>query len=207
VFRATSTLSPVGVRLSRPREAVLDLEKVVSIVSPILALLMASWIALLFHELGHTAAAEAVGVRLWGVRLGIGPPIWRGTIKGHQFDIRLLPLLGGITLLDEDANIIGYRDMVAGQWRFEWGPEAWRAPIISAAGGLSNILGALLFITAWQMAGHPLPGSFTSDLMLFGVVANVVGYLNLLPCSRSDGHHLLVHLCAARARVSSADSA
>ena len=65
---------------------------------------MALWVALLFHELAHAAAAEAVGVRIWGVRLGMGPTIWRGTVNGRQVHICALPFLGGVTLLDEDAG-------------------------------------------------------------------------------------------------------
>jgi Zn-dependent protease len=36
------------------------------------------------------------------------------------------------------------------------------------------------------------------DLLIFGIVANLSGYLNLLPWSKSDGGHLLAHLYAAR---------
>src|SRR5262245_17805499 len=39
-----------------------------------------SWIALLFHELGHAFAATALGVRIWGIRLGAGPTLWRGRV-------------------------------------------------------------------------------------------------------------------------------
>jgi len=39
-----------------------------------------SWLALLFHELGHAFAALALGVRIWGVRLGAGPILWRGSV-------------------------------------------------------------------------------------------------------------------------------
>lgn len=172
-----------------------------SIASSTLAAFAACWIGLLFHELGHAAAAEAVGVRIWGLRLGIGPTVWRGTIDGRRLHICPLPLLGGITLLDEDADTIGYRDIVSGRWRFVWGPDAWRASIISASGGVSNFLGMLIFLAAWQMAGQPSAGDFTGSLLLFGIAANLAGYLNLLPCSRSDGHHLAAHLRAARAGV------
>lgn len=169
--------------------------------STALAALVACWIALLFHEFGHAAAAQVVGVRVWGMRLGLGPTIWRGTIRGRLLHISALPFLGGVTLLDEDAGAIGYRDLDAGRWSFEWGPDAWRAPVISASGGLSNFFGALIFLTAWQLAGQPPLGDFTSNVLLFGIVANVSGYLNLLPCWHSDGHHLLRQLSAARARV------
>jgi membrane-associated protease RseP (regulator of RpoE activity) len=172
---------------------------VLSLASSTLAAFVACWIALLFHELGHAAAAEAVGVRIWGMRLGMGPTIWRGSVNGRQIQICALPFLGAVTLLDADADAIGYRDVVAGCWRFEWGPDAWRAPVISAAGGLSNVFGTLMFLTAWQIAsatgGHP----FARDVLLYGIAANLAGYLNLLPCWRSDGWHLLAHLRAARA--------
>ncbi len=90
--------------------------------------LAATWIALLFHESGHALAAVLVGVRIWGIRLGIGPTIWQGRIGGCRVSLAVFPFLGSVQLLDEDANAIGYRDIFAGRWRFEWGPEAWRAP-------------------------------------------------------------------------------
>jgi hypothetical protein len=34
--------------------------------------------------------------------------------------------------------------------------------------------------------------------MMVGMVSNLGGYLNLLPCFRSDGIHLLAHIRAAR---------
>ncbi|HEY8257608.1 MAG TPA: site-2 protease family protein [Gemmatimonadales bacterium] len=171
-----------------------------SIVMTSLAAWIACWIALLFHELGHAAAAEAVGVRIWGLQLGIGPTIWRGTIEGRRLQIGAFPFLGGVTLLDEDADSIGYRDIMSGRWRFEWGPDAWRAPIISVAGGLSNIVGMLIFLTALQFAGGGA-GDFVHNVLYFGLITNLAGYLNLLPCSRSDGHHLIAQLHAARVSV------
>ena len=160
--------------------------------------LAGSWIALLFHELGHASAALALGVRIWGVRLGLGPTIWRGTINDCRVHLALLPFLGAVQLLDEDACAIGYRDIVAGRWRFEWGPEAWRAPIISAAGGLSNLIGVLLLAAWWNWIGQPALGTPMGDLLLFAIASNFAGYLNLLPCFRSDGIHLLAHIRAAR---------
>jgi hypothetical protein len=164
-----------------------------------LAALIACWVALLFHELGHAAAAEMVGVRIWGIRLGVGPTIFRRTVEGRHIHICALPFLGGVTLLDEDADAIGYRDIVEGRWRFEWGESAWRASIISAAGGLSNVVGMLIFLTALQFAGSIQMGDFVPNVLVFGIVTNLAGYLNLLPLSRSDGHHLATHLHAARA--------
>ena len=159
---------------------------------------VASWIALLFHELGHAFAARVVGVRIWGIRLGMGPTIWKGRVGETRVHLALLPLLGGVHLLDEDASAIGYRDIARGRWRFVWGPEAWRAPIISAAGGLSNLAGLLLTALCWSAAGAPTLGSSHGEMYLFNLVAQLAGYLNLLPWFRSDGFHLLAHIRAAR---------
>jgi membrane-associated protease RseP (regulator of RpoE activity) len=168
---------------------------------PALVALVGSWIALLVHELGHALAALLVGVRIWGIRLGVGPTVWRGRIGACRVHLALFPILGAVHLLDEDANAIGYRDIIAGRWRFEWGPEAWRAPIISAAGGLSNLLGLLLLPVCWELLGRPPIGSTAGDIVLFAMAANFGGYLNLLPCFRSDGIHLLAHIRAARFRL------
>ena len=165
--------------------------------------LAASWIALLFHELGHALAAWAVNVRIWGIRLGMGPTIWAGEIGGCRLHLALFPFLGSVQLLDEDACAIGYRDIARGAWRFEWVPGAWRAPLISASGGLSNLFGLLLIAAWWETVGRPGLGSFPGDLLLFSMGANLAGYLNLLPCFRSDGIHLLAHVRAARSRFES----
>jgi hypothetical protein len=159
---------------------------------------VASWMALLFHEFGHALAAAIVGVRIWGIRLGMGPTLWKGTLGGARVHLALLPLLGGVHLLDEDASAIGYRDIARGRWRFVWGPEAWRAPIISAAGGLSNLVGLLIIALCWSAAGAPSPGSASGELFLINLVAQLAGYLNLLPWFRSDGIHLIAHIRAAR---------
>jgi membrane-associated protease RseP (regulator of RpoE activity) len=156
-----------------------------------------SWIALLFHELGHAFAALALGVRIWGIRLGAGPILWRGTVGECRVHLAILPFLGAVHLLDEDACAIGYRDIVAGRWRFEWGPRAWRAPVISAAGGVSNLVGVLLLGAWWNWMGQPPVGTLLGDLLLFAMASNFAGYLNLLPGFRSDGSHLLAHLSAA----------
>ena len=171
------------------------------VVEPALVGLAGSWIALLVHELGHGFAALVLGVRIWGIRLGIGPTVWQGRCGECRVHVRLLPFLGSVQLVDEDACAIGYRDIVAGTWRFEWVPGAWRAPIISAAGGLSNLVGLIMLLAWWNCLGRPALGTPMGDLLLFAVTSNFAGYLNLLPCLRSDGIHLLAHIQAVRFRL------
>jgi len=182
-------------------------DHVVQLAQSALVGLAASWMALLFHEAGHVAAARLVGVRVWGIQLGMGPTVWRGQSGRCQVRIGVLPFLGAIQLLDEDACAIGYRDIRGGTWRFEWGPQAWRAPIISAAGGFGNLLGLMMMVSWWASAGQPGLGSFLGDMLLFSMACNFAGYLNLLPCFRSDGIHLLAHVRAARLRLSPSPAA
>lgn len=164
----------------------------------LLLLYLASWIALYTHEIGHAGAAHALGVRVWGVRMGVGPTLFDGAVAGCQLRIGLLPLIGSVVLADEAASAIGYRDIRSGAWRFEWVRGAWRAPVISAAGGASNLLGLLLVVAYWTLAGKPPLGTVGGDLSLFAFAANLSGYFNLFPCFSSDGVHLLAHVAAAR---------
>jgi hypothetical protein len=154
------------------------------------------WVAMVIHELGHALAALALGVRIWGINLGIGPTLWQRTIGGCRVRIGLIPLVGSVQLLDADALAIGYRDIRHGFWRFEWVPGSWRAPIISAAGGVANLLATLVF-AVWCLDPSAADGILRLTA-LSGVIANFSGYLNLLPCFSSDGRHLLAHLRAAR---------
>jgi membrane-associated protease RseP (regulator of RpoE activity) len=169
-------------------------------VGPLALAWVACWVALYAHETGHLTAARVLGVRIWGVQLGTGPALFEGEVVGCRLRIGILPLIGSVTLLDADARAIGYRDIGHRSWRFEWVPGAWRAPIISMAGGVTNLLCALLIAAYWSWCGQPPMGTPVGDVCVYAFVANVTGYFNLLPCFSSDGKHLLKHLTAARRR-------
>jgi hypothetical protein len=170
----------------------------VTFAKPLLLAYAASWIALYAHEIGHATAARLLGVRIWGIRLGVGPTLFDGSLGGCRLHIGLFPLVGSVILLDDDASAIGYRDIQPGPWRFEWGRGAWRAPVISASGGVSNLLVSLLAVAYWYLAGSPRLGTATGDLFVYTFVANLSGYLNLFPLFSSDGQQLLAHMTAAR---------
>ncbi len=171
---------------------------IVTFATPLLLGYVASWIALYAHEIGHAVAARALGVRIWGIRLGVGPTLFQGSVTGYRLWIGLFPLVGSVILLDDDATAIGYRDIQPGPWRFEWGREAWRAPIISVSGGIANLLVMLLVVGYWWLAGSPGLGTVVGDLFVYTFVANLSGYLNLFPLFSSDGRQLLAHVAAAR---------
>ncbi len=156
----------------------------------------AGWLAVLVHELGHALAASALGVRLWGVRLGIGPVVYEGPIGGIHCRIAWFPLGGMVQLLDADADALGYRDVYSPRWQFMWVPGAWRAPIISAAGPIASLVVAAIFTTALASLGHI---GDPAQILRYSALANLGGWLNLLPLGPSDGLHVLRHMAALKA--------
>jgi membrane-associated protease RseP (regulator of RpoE activity) len=154
-----------------------------------------AWIALLVHELGHAIGASATGVRLWGIRLGTGPVVYDGPLGSLHLRLAWLPLGGTIQLLDADAHEIGYRDVYKRAWRFTWVPGAWRAPLISAAGPVTSLAVAAIFTAAYVMLA---PAGHSASMLRWTVLANLGGWLNLLPLGPSDGLHVLRHFAALR---------
>ncbi len=156
----------------------------------------AAWVALVVHELGHAVAASATGVRLWGIRLGTGPVIYEGPLGSLHCRIAWLPFGGTIQLLDADAHLIGYRDVQKPYWRFTWVPGAWRAPLISLAGPLTSLAVAAIFTAAYAILS---PTGHAEAMLRWSALANLGGWLNLLPAGPSDGLKLLRHVAALRA--------
>lgn len=168
------------------------------LVSGIVLAFGALWVALLIHELGHALAARISGVRLWAVRLGGGPVLCERTVRGVVIRIALLPLFGAVQLLDADAYAIGYQNLKRARWRFTWVQGAWRAPFISAAGPLASLIGAAVCIDLLRSIE---PVNFGADFVLYCLVANLGGWLNLVPIGPSDGVRVVHHLAAFRART------
>ena len=109
----------------------------------VLYVFASSWAALLVHELGHAVAARALGVRLWSVTLGYGPPLWNRELFGCRVRVGLLPLRGGISLHDDDARALGYKNLETPDWAFDWrARSSWRGAPLSPAGGCAHLLGA-----------------------------------------------------------------
>jgi len=192
-----SLLLPISLTAPLPMDQVAHLVR--AFLTPVALVWLASWVALYAHEIGHAAAARLLGVRIWGVQLGIGPALIDRVVAGCRLRIGLLPLVGSVALVDADAAAIGYRD-IGPRWRFEWVRGAWRAPVISAAGGVSNLLTALLVAGYWVWFGRPAFGTLAGDLCLYTFITNLSGYFNLLPWFSSDGRHLVEHISAARRR-------
>jgi tetratricopeptide (TPR) repeat protein len=135
---------------------------------------------IVIHELTHAGVAKLVGLRVFGIMIGIGKTVWSGKRFGTDWTINLLPL-GGITL-------VGTR------------PVALIRPklfLIYLAGPASHIFMAAGFFL-WQQT--LAISTFGYQVLMSLVLANIVlAVTNLFPFKVSlttgmqgtDGWHLL----------------
>jgi membrane-associated protease RseP (regulator of RpoE activity) len=167
--------------------------------SVVLFVLAAAWLALVVHELGHALVARLLGVRVWSISLGRGPVLWKGMIGQCRVRIALFPFHGEVRLYDRDAEMIGYQEPRTGHVRFEWlAGSSWRAPMISAAGTLANLVAAKAVMAFWISGIRPHPPLLLWTLAVF--LVNAFMLLNLMPLRGFDGWRLAVHAAAWRRR-------
>ena len=166
-----------------------------------LLVFIAAWIALLLHELAHGLVAHALGVRPLSVTLGMGPVLYRGSIGGCAVRLALFPLHGEVRFRDEDAHLLGYRNIGREDWTFEWTAGSWRAPLISAAGGLANLLASGAVLAYWAWMPRLSPPTFA--IFAMSLVVNLMMFLNLAPIRGLDGGRLVVHAAALRRQQAS----
>jgi membrane-associated protease RseP (regulator of RpoE activity) len=165
----------------------------------VMLVFIAAWVALLLHELAHGLVAHALGVRACSVTLGLGPVLFHGTVRGCALRLALFPLHGEVRFRDEDASRLGYRNVGREDWTFEWTPGSWRAPLISAAGGVANLLAAGAVVAYWTWMPRLTPPAFA--LFSMCLVVNLMMVLNLMPIRGLDGGRLVVHTAALRRQL------
>lgn len=158
---------------------------------------LAAWIALLLHELAHALTARALGIRVWGISLGRGPVLWEGMIGECRVRLAVLPLHGAVRLVDRDAARLGYRSLDQSRLGFEWlAGSSWRAPLITAAGSVANLLAAKAVIAYWMWMPRLTPPLFALSACIF--IVNVLMFLNLAPIRGLDGWRMAVQTAAWR---------
>jgi membrane-associated protease RseP (regulator of RpoE activity) len=163
----------------------------------VLLVSLAAWVALVLHELAHALTARALGVRVWGITLGRGPVLWEGTVRGTRLKLALFPLHGEVRLHDGDARGLGYRDLQAQAWGFEWlTGSSWRAPLITAAGSVANLLAAKSVVIYWTVMPRLIPPLFALSACIF--IVNLLMFLNLAPIRGLDGWRMAVQTAAWR---------
>jgi hypothetical protein len=163
----------------------------------VVTVFLAAWVALVLHELAHALTARLLGIRVWGITLGRGPVLWEGRLGECHVRIALLPLHGEVRLYDGDAELLGYRNLQASAWGFVWlAGSSWRAPVITAAGSVANLLGAKAVLLYWATVPRLLPPLFALSACIF--IVNLVMFLNLAPIRGLDGWRIAVQTAAWR---------
>lgn len=166
----------------------------------LLLVFAAAWLALLAHELSHALMARILGVRIWSITLGRGPVLWEGQVGHSRVRLAPFPLHGEVRLYDRDAEELGYRDAATGGGAFEWRDgRSWRAPLISVAGTLGNLLAAKAVIAFWAVGSSPRSTILMWTMAVFLVNAFMV--LNLMPLRGFDGWRIATHIAAWRRRL------
>lgn len=135
---------------------------------------------IIIHELTHAGVAKLVGLRVFGIMIGIGKTIWSGKLFGTDWTINVLPL-GGITL-------VGARPVPFIRLKLF---------LIYLAGPASHVVMAVGFLLLEKMITTSL---FGHQVLLSLVIANVaLAVTNLFPFKAAlttgmqgtDGWHLL----------------
>jgi tetratricopeptide (TPR) repeat protein len=103
-----------------------------------LALLFA-WMAVLIwpHEVGHALAAWLLGLRVFQVRIGRGPTVWQGKLRGTRWEINVVPMEGMVHVGHRDTRHFRLKHF-----------------LMILAGPLANAI--LLAVGVWWAAQGPL---------------------------------------------------
>lgn len=105
----------------------------------IIAAIVIFSVIVLFHELGHFAAARLFGVKVIEFSLGMGPRLFSrvSTGSGTRYSIKALPFGGSCQMKGEDDE-----DQSEGSFQTK---KIWQRILIVAAGPVFNFLLAFLF--------------------------------------------------------------
>jgi regulator of sigma E protease len=124
-----------------------------SAIVTILSFLVTVGVLVVIHELGHYAAARAVGVKILRFSVGFGRTLWMRRLGADQTEwaIAAIPLGGFVKMLDEREGDVAVRDLPRAFNR----QNVWARIFIVLAGPCANFLLALLIYWALFIAGLP----------------------------------------------------
>lgn len=102
-----------------------------------------------WHELGHLLAAKKFNVYCYEYSIGFGPTLYKNTKKETHFYLRAIPLGGFVKMageegLEEGMEIKGNNGEVIPNDRILGNKSAGKRAIVLAAGGLMNVLLAIV---------------------------------------------------------------
>ena len=114
---------------------------------------------ILFHELGHFAMAKWAGVKVNEFAIGMGPKIISKTVGDTTYALRLFPIGGFVAMEGEDEDSADARSFTA--------CPVWKRIIITAAGGIMNLilgLAVIIVLTSGQsLLGTTTVANFTEN--------------------------------------------
>lgn len=120
----------------------------------LIAFAAALGILITFHELGHYWVARLCGVRVLRFSIGFGRVVLRRTDRhGTEWAVSAIPL-GGYVKMQDDPPPGASRAEAAHAFNTQ---SVWRRMAIVAAGPLFNLLLAVMFYAALDMAGTRMP--------------------------------------------------
>lgn len=138
-----------------------------SVVAGVLAFLVAIFVIVLVHELGHLLAAKRAGMEASVFSVGFGPPVWRRTWGGTEYRLSAIPLGGYVRIDAMEQTVEGPHGATS---RFDTYPLGARLRVI-VAGVVMNLLLALgLYMAIPLTWGVPVE----EPLRLAGLVAGAV---------------------------------
>ena len=131
-----------------------------TLITTVLAFLLALGPLIIFHELGHYTVARLCGVKVLRFSVGMGKVVWSRRFGPDQTEwaVSMLPLGGYVKMLDArdpDAPAMNEADLQREFTR----QNVWRRIAIVAAGPLANFLLAIVLFAALAMAGTVEPST------------------------------------------------
>ncbi|MCZ6650878.1 MAG: RIP metalloprotease RseP [Acidobacteria bacterium] len=148
-----------------------------------IAFVMIFGILVFLHELGHFLVAKYAGIRVEVFSLGFGPRLvgWRS--GGTDYRISLVPLGGYVKMLGEESEmelVADPRDAAPAEETPPAPPEPhpdaftsktrWQRFLVMLAGGVMNLILAVLILAGVNMAGREEPVFLNETPRLAGPV-------------------------------------
>jgi len=131
-----------------------------TLISTVLAFLLALGPLIIFHELGHYWVARLCGVKVLRFSIGMGRIVWSRRFGPDQTEwaVSMLPIGGYVKMLD--ARDPGTAPVDEKDYAREFTRQnVWKRIAIVAAGPLANFLLAIVVIAGLTMAGKEEPGT------------------------------------------------
>jgi regulator of sigma E protease len=125
-----------------------------SLISTLIAFIVALGVLIVFHEFGHYLVARLCGVKVLRFSVGFGMPLWKRRFgrDGTEWAIAAFPLGGYVKMLDEREGPVEVEER---HRAFNVQPVAKRFAIVLAGPVANFVLAILLY---WLLLVHGLPG-------------------------------------------------